>query len=83
MCSIGLTPAASRWSRASRFEWRGRAVESVPWPALQRALRVAPHVALLARHAREVEDVRQGRSGCTHESEFGARSGLIANADAR
>ncbi|KAJ1617296.1 hypothetical protein T492DRAFT_1100849 [Pavlovales sp. CCMP2436] len=30
MCSIGLTPAALRWSRASRFEWRGRAVESVP-----------------------------------------------------
>ncbi|KAJ1630880.1 hypothetical protein T492DRAFT_74073 [Pavlovales sp. CCMP2436] len=70
MCSIGPTPVASRWSRASRFEWRGRAAESVPWPALQRALRVAPHEALLARHAREVEDVRRRRGVGTHESEF-------------
>ncbi|KAJ1636105.1 hypothetical protein T492DRAFT_961313, partial [Pavlovales sp. CCMP2436] len=62
----GLTPAASRWSRVLRFEWQGRAVESVSWPVHQRALRVAPHVALLARHVREVEDVRRAGARLLH-----------------
>eukprot|EP00302_Diacronema_sp_CCMP2436_P021627 CAMPEP_0179963000 /NCGR_PEP_ID=MMETSP0983-20121128/30533_1 /TAXON_ID=483367 /ORGANISM="non described non described, Strain CCMP 2436" /LENGTH=84 /DNA_ID=CAMNT_0021875573 /DNA_START=77 /DNA_END=327 /DNA_ORIENTATION=- len=75
MCSIGLTPAASRRLRISRFEGRGRSVECVPWPALQRALR-ARHVGERGEEKMETKGERIcSRSGtCAHTAQRCVRS---------